>query len=183
MSPIKQVVPFVLMPQEMIFYGVYLVFPFLFWVNVGRPEPIVSHNGREAWRIPPEPTKPDTSIIFKNPARSCHRAEKIFSPAQMYFVLYYRNGWRINLWWMRVYRMCYQANVLISWSFWLHEFYGSDVPFPMISLAHHLHKCLSISENEMPLPSTLSPSPNLHFNLFIPRSFTSLWPNILNYWW
>ena len=39
MSPIKQVVPFVLMPQEMIFYGVYLLFPFLFRVNVGRPEP------------------------------------------------------------------------------------------------------------------------------------------------
>ena len=30
------------------------------------------HNGREAGWIPPEPARPDTSIIFKNPARSCH---------------------------------------------------------------------------------------------------------------
>ena len=182
MSPIKQVVPFVFMPQEMIFYDVYLVFPFLFWVNVGRPEPSEAQWegsledpawAHQAWHF----------HYFQKSRKILSSSRKDIFPTDVYFVLYYRNGWRINLWWMRVYRMCYQANVLISWSFWLHEFYGSDVPFPMISLAHHLHKCLSISENEMPLPSTLSPSPNLHFNLFIPRSFTSLWPNILNYWW
>ena len=79
-------------------------------------------------------------------------------------ILFYRNGWRINLWWMCVYRMCYQANVLISWSFWLHELYGSDVPFPMISLSHILTNAFPSKKMKCLLPRFLSP--NLHFNLF-----------------
>ena len=50
----------------------------------------VRHNGREAGWIPPEPAKPDTSIIFKNPARSCHPEisyKDIFSLQWLYFVL------------------------------------------------------------------------------------------------
>ena len=82
-------------------------------------------------------------------------------------ILFYRNGWRINLWWMCVYRMCYQANVLISWSFWLHELYGSDVPFPMISLSHITN---AFPSNKMKC-LLLGPR-NLHFNLF-------LWPPLL----
>ena len=43
----------------------------------------VRHNGRGARRIPPESARPDTSIIFENPARSCQPEilKDIFSPS------------------------------------------------------------------------------------------------------
>lgn len=152
------------MRKEMIFYGFYLLFPFCFEWMLADLEPCEAQWEGAGW-IPPEPAKPDTSIIFKNPARSCHPEilYKIFS-RHSGCILFYRNGWRINLWWMCVYRMCYQANVLISWSFWLHELYGSDVPFPMISLSHILTNAFPSKKMKCLLPRFLCP--NLHFNLF-----------------
>ena len=97
------------------------------------------------------------------------KSERYFPPSVS--ILFYRNGWRINLWWMCVYRMCYQANVLISWSFWLHGLYGSDVPFPMISLSHILTNAFPSKKMKCLLPRCFL-GPNLHFNLF-------LWPPLL----
>ena len=142
----------------------------------------VRHNGREAWRIPPEPTKPDTSIIFKNPAISCHRAEKIFSPAQI-CILFYIIGMVGGL----ICDECECIECVIRQMFSFPDHSGC-----MSSMALMFHSqwylSLTIFTNAFPsqkmkclfLPRSV---PAIFISTFLFPALTSLWPNILNYWW
>ena len=180
MSPIKQVVPFVLMPQEMIFYGVYLLFPVLFWVNVGRPEPSEAQWegslenpawARLAWHF----------HYFQKSRKILSSSRKDIFPTDVF--LFYIIGMVGGL----ICDECVCIECVIRQMFSFPDHSGC-----MSSMALMFHSqwylSLTIFTNAFPsqkmkclfLPHSV---PAIFISTFIFPALTSLWPNILNYWW
>ena len=171
------------MRKEMIFYGFYLLFPFCFEWMLADLEPCEAQ-WEGSWVDPAWAGQAWHFHYFQKSRKilsSRNLVQRYFPYTVVVFCFIGMVGGLIC-----DECVCIECVIRQMFSFPDHSGCMSSMALMFhsqwyLSLSHP-HKCLSIQENEMP-PSSLSQSQSSFQPFSSASALTSLWPNILNYWW